>query len=52
VATGVLVAEYHGGKKFSGLKDPRRLGNVLGVAFSEDGKTIRFQAKGFMLDGP
>ena len=52
VATGVRVAEYHGGKKFSGLKDPRRLGNVQGVAFSKDGKTILFKAKGFMLDGP
>jgi WD40 repeat protein len=52
VATGVRVAEYHGSAQSPNLRDRRRLGNVNGVAFSEDGKTIRFGARGFMLDGP
>jgi WD40 repeat protein len=52
VATGVRVAEYHGGTKFRDLRDPRRLGNVQGVAFSKDGKTILFRAGRFTLDGP
>jgi WD40 repeat protein len=47
-ATGARVAEYRG----SGKKKSERLGNVTGLAFSEDGKTVRFQAKGFELDGP
>jgi hypothetical protein len=47
-ATGARVAEYRG----SGKRKAERLGNVTGLAFGEDGKTIRFQAKGFELDGP
>jgi WD40 repeat protein len=52
VATGVRVAEYHGSAQSPNLQDGRRLGNVYGVAFSEDGKSIRFGAGRFMLDGP
>jgi WD40 repeat protein len=52
VATGIRVAEYRGYTKSRSLRDPRRLGNVQGVAFSKDGKTILFKAKGFQLDGP
>lgn len=53
VATGVRVTEYHGKLKDErNLRDRGRLGNVKGVAFSEDGKTILFRAKGFRLDGP
>ena len=48
VATGVRVAEYRG----SGKRKAERLGNVIGLAFGADGKTILFQAKGFVLDGP
>ena len=47
-ATGARVAEYRG----SGKGKAERLGNVTGLAFGADGKTIRFQAKGFELDGP
>jgi len=47
VVTGVRVTEYRGGKRKN-----ERLGNLLGLAFSEDGKTILFRVKGFELDGP
>jgi WD40 repeat protein len=47
VATGARVAEYRGGKQKG-----ERLGNVQGLAFSEDSKTILFRAKGFEIDGP
>jgi len=53
VATGVRVTEYYGKPRDErDLRDRGRLGNVQGVAFSEDSKTILFQAKGFALDGP
>jgi WD40 repeat protein len=47
VATGRRIAEHRGDKP----KGPP-LGNVQGLAFSADGKTILFQAKKFELDGP
>src|SRR5262245_1699801 len=47
VATGKRVAQYRGGERRN-----ERIGNVLGVAFSADGGTVLFQAKGFQLDGP
>jgi WD40 repeat protein len=48
VTTGARVAEYRG----SGKAKSERIGNVTGVAFAEDGKTVRFQAKAFAIDGP
>jgi hypothetical protein len=41
------VAEYRGGKG-----QQERLGNILGLAFDEDGKTILFWAGRFQIDGP
>jgi WD40 repeat protein len=46
VATGKRLAEYHGGRKRE-----ERIGNVMGVKFSRDGKTILFKAKKFQIDG-
>jgi hypothetical protein len=40
VSTGRRVAEYKKG-----------LGNVQGLAFGEDGKTVLFKARAFELDG-
>ena len=47
VATGARVAEFRGGKAKAD-----RLGNVVGVALTKDGKTVLFQAKKFEIDGP
>jgi WD40 repeat protein len=47
VATGARLAEYHVDERAR-----RPLGDVRGLAFSDDGKTILFVAKRFEIDGP
>lgn len=47
VATGKRLAEYTGDKQ---VRQP--IGNVQGVAFSEDGKAILFLARKFEVDSP